>query len=283
MKKVLRIMFVIILSYSLVGCNNTKKQSTTSMNLTLEEKELLTGDKTDYEFADVLQGKLEKDGFVYSYNSKEQVATVTSKDKKSTFTIVHNAGNYDVTFTDDKGEYVEGSNPTAENYDTCKHLIEILNTYEINFATLDWSFAGYAIDQKKSAGNSAIAATAAVTKMQQIGYTLDDKGGLSINTTDTNEKNVTYTFNSYGEFQVSDGGELPLLYKWKTNVGSMKYLSYDYNTDTITDVMGAFDNTAKLEFKINMMYLKQEFDKELSRAGITVEDLNNYCTVASEI
>lgn len=119
--------------------------------------------------------------------------------------------------------------------------------------------------------------------MKQIGYTLDDKATLSFNTTDTNGKNVIYTFNSYGEFQINDVGDLPLLYKWKTNVGSMKYLSYDFSADTTTDVRGTFDNTDKLEYKINMMYLKQEFNKELSRAGITIDNLNGYCTIVSGV
>lgn len=279
MKKIFKLLLALMLSFTVVGC--AKKETKTTTNVTIQEKELLTGDRIDYDLAEKLQEKLEKDGFVYSYNGEQQVATVISKDNKSTFTISYNAGNCNVTFTDENGEYKENETPSSNNFDTCKNLVNILNVYDTNFSTLHWSFVNYTLDQKKMAENSAIEASIAVTKMKQIGYTLNDKGGLSLTTTDTNGKNVTYSFNYYGEFQVSDGGDLPLLYKWKTNIGSMKYLTYDFNTDSISDVMGAFDNAAKIEFKINMMYLKQEFDKELARAGITIEDLNEYSTVVS--
>lgn len=93
-----------------------------------------------------IQEKLEKEEFVYSYNTEEKIVTVTSKDHKFIFMIVYSVGNYDTTFKDDNGEYKEGTEPTSKNYDICKNLIEILNTYDTNFATLDWSFASYAIE-----------------------------------------------------------------------------------------------------------------------------------------
>lgn len=277
MKNVLKIGLVVIVSMSLFGCS--KKDDTSKKELTTQENEVLTSTDVSYDDKEELTAKLKKDGYTFTYDNNKKTLTSVSKDKKITFTSVDNNGNYDTTFKDSNGTFLEGSVPTKENFSTCKNLIDILNKYNCNFATLDWCFVGIYTSEEKLAEKENQQDCLAIQKMTAIGYALGDKGNLSLSTTDTNGKAVTYNFNNYGEFTITDASDLPILYKWKANTGSMSSLQYDFATNTVTDIMGTFSPAAKTEFKINMMYVKQEFDKELNRAGITIDNLNEYTTV----
>lgn len=280
MKKILILLNVLILCFSITGCSSSSKD-----DLTDEQLDLLTNEHLVEDTSNLLQDMIDE-GYNFELNPETLELVITKKENKISFSPIEKTGNYTFVFSDKNGSYEKKESLieekiiiTDENRETIRNLISILEKFNVNLYTLELELAGYHVDGRKSIYLNRLDNQYPIReKLRQAGYSEDDykyeevlpTWSKIITSSDTRKFNVTS-----GIFTEISGNVITE-YNWHKNTGKVhNYANYDFNTDSITSTV-SLSSQEEGSFIAQMMYIKQEFNKELSLINTSIDELNEY-------
>ena len=282
MKKILILLNVLVLCFSITGCGNKN-------DLTDEQLDLLTSTDTFESSSNLLQD-MEDEGYNFELNPETLELIVSKKENKISFSPIENTGNYTFIFSDENGSYKEEEslieekvNISDENKETVTNLISILEKFNTNLHTLELELVGYHMDNRKSIYLNRLDNQYPIReKLREAGYSENDykyeevlpTWSKIITSSDGSSRTRTFDMTS-GTFSET-GDDIITEYNWQKNTGKIyNYANYDFNTSSVTSNV-SLNSQQELTFVIQMQYIKQEFNEELSLINSSVDELNEY-------
>lgn len=284
MKKILILLNVLILCFTITGCNSSSKN-----DLTDEQIDLLTSTHTIEDTSNLLQD-MKDDGYNFELNPETLELVVSKKENKISFSPIENTGNYTFIFSDKNGSYEKEEslikdkvNISDENRETITNLISILEKFNVNLNTLELELVGYYKDNLKSLNLSRLDSQYPIReKLRQAGYSENDYKYEDILPTwskvitSSDGSSSTRTFDMTSGIFSENSSNVTTEYNWHKNTGKVyKYASYDFNTNSVTSTV-SLSSQEEATFVIQMMYIEQEFNKELSLINTSIDELNEY-------
>ncbi|WP_455683570.1 hypothetical protein [Thomasclavelia sp.] len=283
MKKILILLNVLILCFSITACSSKN-------DLTDEQVDLLIEKRTLEEKSNLVQD-MKDEGYNFEINPKTLELVASKKKNRFILSPIGSTGNYTLVFSDENGSYEKEENPTEkkvnisdENRETITNLISTLEKFNTNLYTLDSALVGYYLNNREAVFLNRLDTEFSEfrQKLRQAGYSENDyrdDGVLptwSKVVTSSDGSSRTRTFNmTLGTF-IEVSGSLSTQYNWRKNTGRIyDYADYDFNTRSVTSAI-SLNSKEELTFVIQMQYIKQEFNEELSLINSSIDELNDY-------
>lgn len=283
MKKILILLNVLLLCFSITGCSSKN-------DLTDEQIDLLIEEHTMEDKLNLIQN-MKDEGYNFEINPKTLELVASNKENKISFSPIENTGNYTFVFSDKNGSYEKEENLTEkkvnisdENRETILNLISILEKFNTNLHTLKSSLVSYYIANREIVYINRLDTEFPEfrQKLRQAGYTENDykSDGLlptwSKVVTSSDGSSRTRTFNMTLGIFSEVSGSITTQYYWNKNTGRIyDYADYDFNTSSVTSTT-SLNSKEELTFVIQMQYIKQEFNEELSLINTSIDELNEY-------
>lgn len=283
MKKILILLNVLVLCFSITACSSKN-------DLTDEQVDLLIEKRTMEGKSNLVQD-MKDEGYNFEINPKTLELVVSKKENKIRFSPIENTGNYTFIFSDKNGSYEkekslieEKVNISDENRETVTNLISTLEKFNTNLYTLHSALVGYYLNNREAVFLNRLDTEFPEfrQKLRQAGYNENDyrdDGVLptwSKVVTSSDGSSRTRTFNMTLGIFSEVSGSLSTQYNWHKDTGRIyDYADYNFNTRSVTSTV-SLNSKDELSFVIQMQYIKQEFNEELSLINTSIDELNEY-------
>lgn len=283
MKKILILLNVLLLCFSITGCSS--KNDLTDEQIDLLVEEYLMKDKSN------LLQNMKDEGYNFEINPKTLELVASEKENKISLSPIVSTGNYTLVFSDENGSYEKEENLTEnkvnlsdENRETILNLISILEKFNTNLHSLKSSLVKYYTDNRETVYLNHLDTEFSTfrQKFRQAGYTENDYVDYSFLptwskvVTSSDGSSRTRTFNMTLGIFSEVSGSITTQYNWNKNTGRIyDYADYDFNTSSVTSTT-SLNSKEELTFVIQMQYIKQEFNEELSLVNTSIDELNEY-------
>lgn len=286
MKKILILLNVLLLCFSITACSSSSSKKN---DLTDEQIDLLTSTHTIEDTSNLLQD-MKDEGYNFELNPETLELVVSKKDNKFSLSPIEKTGNYTFIFNDKNGSYEkkeslieEKVTISDENRETITNLISILEKFNVNLDTLKLELVGYHMDNRKSINLDRLDSQYPIReKLRQAGYSEDDYEYEEVLPTWSKVITSSDGSNSYRTFNMTSGifietsGDVTTEYNWHKNTGKVyRYANYNFNTNSVTSNV-SLNSKEEATFVIQMQYIRQEFYEELSLINTSIDELNNY-------
>lgn len=283
MKKILILLNVLILCFSITGCSSKD-------DLTDEQIDLLIEEHTMKGKSNLIQN-MKDEGYNFEIIPKTLELVASNKENKISFSPIGSTGNYTFVFSDKNGSYEKEENLTEKkvnlsdkNRETIFNLISILEKFNTNLHTLNSSLARYYLDNREAVFLNRLDTEFPEfrQKLRQAGYNENDYRDDGVLPTWSkvvaadDGSSRTRTFNMTLGIFSEVSGSLSTQYNWHKDTGRIyDYADYDFNTRSVTSTV-SLNSQEELTFVIQMQYIKQEFNEELSLINTSIDELNKY-------
>lgn len=283
MKKILILLNVLILCFSITGCSSKD-------DLTDEQIDLLIEEHTMEGKSNLIQN-MKDEGYNFEIIPKTLELVASNKENKISFSPIGSTGNYTFVFSDKNGSYEKEENLTEKkvnlsdkNRETIFNLISILEKFNTNLHTLNSSLARYYLDNREAVFLNRLDTEFPEfrQKLRQAGYNENDYRDDGVLPTWSkvvaadDGSSRTRTFNMTLGIFSEVSGSLSTQYNWHKDTGRIyDYADYDFNTRSVTSTV-SLNSQEELTFVIQMQYIKQEFNEELSLINTSIDELNKY-------
>lgn len=283
MKKLFRFLLFCFIIIGIIGCSSKN-------DLTDEQIDLLIEEHTMEGKSNLIQN-MKDEGYNFEIIPKTLELVASNKENKISFSPIGSTGNYTFVFSDKNGSYEKEEtltekkvNISDENRETIFNLISILEKFNTNLHTLNSSLARYYLDNREAVFLNRLDTEFPEfrQKLRQAGYNENDyrdDGVLptwSKVVTSSDGSSRTRTFNMTLGIFSEVSGSLSTQYNWHKDTGRIyDYADYDFNTRSVTSTF-SLNSQEELTFVIQMQYIKQEFNEELSLINTSIDELNKY-------
>lgn len=193
-------------------------------------------------------------------------------------------------FIDKDGEFIYCEEIKDESHPTLINLVSILKKYDTNMNNMEYELRNLLsnrkielkkveLDKKYPARKKLVNAGYELT-----GYIADEKGWNTISSTWTRTKqedgkNVNVSLNIIDKSYVQEyegSTKIEYSYYWGNNTATISAgsasLEYDFNKKQVSSSRG-LDLKSEELYMTQAAYIRQEFEKELKRIGISAKDL----------